>query len=93
MITTNYVIGDSPIYQQGWICPKCGRVYSPNQSMCWYCGGNTTTTTNIPGSTGVDPNWWKPYITCSEDIPITLTDVDTFRVHYENPPFIFTNEE
>ena len=24
----------------GWICPKCGRVYAPNQEMCLYCGPN-----------------------------------------------------
>lgn len=24
---------------QGWICPKCGRVFSPFTSMCTYCGG------------------------------------------------------
>lgn len=23
---------------QGWICPKCGRVYSPYKSRCSYCG-------------------------------------------------------
>ena len=22
----------------GWICPKCGRVYSPLMVMCSYCG-------------------------------------------------------
>lgn len=28
----------------GWICPKCGRVYAPNQEMCLYCGGNAGAT-------------------------------------------------
>ena len=23
----------------GWICPKCGRVYSPSTSQCLFCGG------------------------------------------------------
>ena len=38
---------------QGWICPKCGRVYSPTTFMCFYCGGQT-----ITSSTGTS----KPYI-------------------------------
>lgn len=33
----NYTIG--PI-QMGWCCPKCGRIYSPTQMMCLYCGGD-----------------------------------------------------
>ena len=27
----------------GWKCPLCGRVYSPTQPMCMYCGGNAET--------------------------------------------------
>lgn len=23
--------------KQGWVCPKCGRVYAPWQSQCLYC--------------------------------------------------------
>ena len=23
----------------GWICPKCGRVYSPTTNQCLFCGG------------------------------------------------------
>ena len=42
---------DSFFARQGWICPKCGRVYSPSTEMCLYCGGNTnimpSTTTKI----------------------------------------------
>ncbi|MCE8566522.1 DUF551 domain-containing protein [Bacteroides fragilis] len=30
--------------QQGWICPKCGRVYSPFTQMCLYCKPNNTNT-------------------------------------------------
>lgn len=30
--------------QQGWICPKRGRVYSPFTKMCLYCGPNNTNT-------------------------------------------------
>lgn len=34
--------------QQGWICPKCGRVYSPYTQMCLYCKpDNITTISNL----------------------------------------------
>lgn len=33
--------------QQGWICPKCGRVYSPFTKMCLYCGPNNTYISNL----------------------------------------------
>ena len=37
--------------QQGWICPKCGRVYSPFTQMCLYCKPNNTTVSNIGNRT------------------------------------------
>lgn len=26
-----------PFYKQGWVCPKCGGVMSPNQLYCLFC--------------------------------------------------------
>lgn len=26
-----------PFYKQGWVCPKCGGVMSPNQYYCINC--------------------------------------------------------
>ena len=28
--------------QTGWICPKCGRVFSPFTMMCPYCKNSDT---------------------------------------------------
>ena len=35
---------------QGWQCPVCKRVYSPTTIMCFYCGGETTTTVSSSGT-------------------------------------------
>ncbi len=39
------------MYNQGWECPKCGRVYSPSTSQCFACPATTrlTTTSNLVG--------------------------------------------
>lgn len=28
---------EQPCYAVGWVCPKCGSVYSPFISECWRC--------------------------------------------------------
>ena len=75
-----YEIGDFPTWgAQGWICPKCGRVYSPNTSMCPYCNGQTKT---FPTTTTIDDDWWKKYLQHSS----TGNNEDTTNIwkHYLN---------
>ncbi len=44
----NPFIGLSGLFgQQGWICPKCGRVYSPTTPMCLYCKNETSVVSNL----------------------------------------------
>lgn len=36
---------DDFIASQGWQCPICKTVYSPNTPVCFYCNPNSTRTT------------------------------------------------
>ena len=42
--------------QTGWICPKCGRVFSPFTPMCPYCKGNDNS--NLITATDTDSTKW-----------------------------------
>ena len=37
-ITGNITCQSFRKHQYGWICPKCGRVYSPLTIQCFFCG-------------------------------------------------------
>ena len=47
---------------RGWICPKCGRVYSPSTSMCSYCGGGSTSQSTTTEIILNDKDWWESYL-------------------------------
>ena len=42
--------------QQGWICPKCRRVYSPFTPMCLYCQNETSVASNLSGRSNIPVN-------------------------------------
>ena len=46
---------------KGWVCPKCGRVFSPSTTECPYC--------NLRNN---DNNEYLPYPGSTGDIPITF---------------------
>lgn len=62
-------LGDEQImniwYLSGWICPLCGRVYSPFQDTCLYCNGQDYTITTGTGTGDALPP--QGYTTCSDD--------------------------
>jgi uncharacterized protein with PIN domain len=47
---------DNAFGLKGWICPKCGRCYSPFTSMCSFCGGNNWGTITCSDGTGSNIN-------------------------------------
>lgn len=70
-------VGDVPSYgfgwgMQGWVCPKCGRVYSPYTSMCPYCGGGNN---SYEFTCDTEPLKYQP-ITMSKFNDITATYVN-----------------
>lgn len=36
---------------QGWICPRCGRVYGPTAFECWFCNKEPKPGGAEPGET------------------------------------------
>ena len=69
---------------QGWVCPKCGRVYSPMTPTCFHCGGGsyitTDKTTPIHSPTSDDSEWWKEYLkrtTTGNPVPDTTQIINT----------------
>jgi transcription elongation factor Elf1 len=50
-------MSDNKLIQQGWECPKCGKVYSPNTFMCWTCGQNTQTNTTADSAPINQSKW------------------------------------
>ena len=64
-----------PKVEQGWECPRCGRINAPWVRQC-DCSRSDWT---------YKPEWWKE-ITCSGTSSQIQLDSDTFRIHPESDP-------
>ena len=59
---------------RGWICPKCGRVYSPSTSECWQCN-NGWSSSQIT---------WTTYTGTGETITMSSGDYNEEEREAEN---------
>lgn len=59
--------------EQGWECPRCGRINAPWVRQCDCSRGNWTITTSdwTYPSKGSHDEWWKTYITCGQADDVT----------------------
>ena len=56
--------------EQGWECPRCGRINAPWKSQC-DCSGNNWTVTSDWVYKPSRPDWWKDYVYCQQGDNIT----------------------
>ena len=59
---------------KGWQCPLCGRVYSPYQEMCLYCGQNTNTSIYTNKVEQLPPNLYPN--------EASTIDWDKYKINY-----------
>ena len=71
-----------PKAEQGWECPRCGRINAPWVRQCDCSRSNWTITSN---DWTYKPEQWKE-ITCSGTSSQVQLDSDTFRIHPESDP-------
>jgi len=70
--------------QQGWQCPCCGRVYSPNTVMCMYCGGDQQPSPHIPPQPWAGTPYWRETSTTGDD-----NDYAVWNRSYQNITWCF----
>ena len=70
--TSTYYTYDNPSYnaEQGWECPRCGRINAPWVRQC-----NCNRGWNLTCDDTIKDEWWKEYVT---------SDTDTFKIHPDN---------
>lgn len=75
-----------PKAEQGWECPRCGRINAPWVRQCDCSRNNWTITCDdlvYRPQTFDSREWWK-YVTCNETSARAQIDPDTFKVHPES---------
>lgn len=78
--TTTYHTYNNHSYnaEQGWECPRCGRINAPWVRQC-DCKRGWSITCN---DTTAGDEWWKEYTTC---------DSETFKIHHDDITYTYAN--
>ena len=83
MYDPNYINWNT---KYGWCCPKCGKIYNPEVSQCYYCNQQrktfaSTSTETDPRTIDIkvtpfdDSEWWNEYLKRSTTAK-TTKDID-----------------
>ena len=67
-----------PAAQQGWECPRCGKINAPWVSQC-NCSRDNWTVTWASDHVNVKPDWWKDYVYCQQGDSVT-TNPNIYQV-------------
>jgi hypothetical protein len=52
---------------QGWQCPQCKRIFSPDRGECWYCNANKTILFTDGNSCELSDEWREYFGLDKED--------------------------
>ena len=74
----------TPNVNYGWICPGCGRCYSPSQKVCMFCGPSVSVETSTYWT---DPAMWLP----RSDVT-TIVD-ESVKKYYGDTKLVCEEEE
>jgi uncharacterized OB-fold protein len=80
--------------QQGWECPKCGRIYSPTTPMCLHCPQEIKPSVNIDTNDLVTRTYTSTSIgvhnfVASQENPFKCAICGAYETSH--PFFTFTN--